>query len=179
MMISSTLEQAQPGRENAKDWLLLKIVECSSEPMSDKIAERLSTYNAAYNALCQWDDEREKEKNKDFSEKNAANESSELSISLDMAKVWTQTMQNEDGSKGPHWTLDQVKQLMAQKKIQKSPAEFWAALNMIYSDYVKVAKKHGVGGNIDFYIDMALAFLNDKDANPNKLACYYKNVVKH
>ena len=93
--------------------------------------------------------------------------------------LYTYVLSQENGSKGPHWTLDQVKQLMAQKKIQKSPAEFWAALNMIYSDYVKVAKKHGVGGNIDFYIDMALAFLNDKDANPNKLACYYKNVVKH
>ena len=175
-MISSTFDQAQPGRENAKDWLLFKIVECSSEPMSDKVAEKLSKYNSAYNALCQWDNEREKEI--DVSLENNTSEIS-TTLSLENAKMWTQAMQNEDGSKGPHWTLDQVKQLMAQKKIQKTPVEFWVTLNMIYSDYVKVAKKHGVGGNIDFYIDMALAFLNDKDANPNKLVCYYENVVKH
>ena len=175
-MISSTLEQAQPGRENAKDWLLFKIVECSAEPMTDKIAEKLSIYNEAYNALCQWDNEREKEKDESILETVS---SSETTFPLEAAKSWTQAMQNEDGSRCPHWTSDQVKQLMAQKKLQKSPAAFCAALNMIYSDYVKVAKKHGVGGNIDFYIDMALAFLNDKDANPNKLVCYYRDVVKH
>ena len=55
---------------------------------------------------------------------------------------------------------------------------FWVALNMIYSDYVKVAKKFGVGDKIDFYVDMAKAFLDDKDAGPDKLARYYKYIVR-
>ena len=49
---------------------------------------------------------------------------------------------------------------------------------MIYSDYVKVAKKFGVGDKIDFYVDMAKAFLDDKDAGPDKLAKYYKYIVR-
>ena len=53
-----------------------------------------------------------------------------------------------------------------------------AALNMIYSDYVKVAKKFNVGSNIDFYVDMAKAFLDDKDAGPDKLTKYYQYVVR-
>ena len=53
-----------------------------------------------------------------------------------------------------------------------------AVLNMIYSDYVKVAKKFNVGSNIDFYVDMAKAFLDDKDAGPDKLTKYYQYVVR-
>lgn len=87
-------------------------------------------------------------------------------------------MENEDGTKGPHWSFEQAKQVMAQRGIECDPAEFWAALNMIYSDYVKVAKKFNVGSNIDFYVDMAKAFLDDKDAGPDKLAKYYQYVVR-
>ena len=49
---------------------------------------------------------------------------------------------------------------------------------MIYSDYVKVAKKHGVGDKIDFYADMAKSFLCDKDAPKDKLARYYEYIVR-
>ena len=66
----------------------------------------------------------------------------------------------------------------AQRGIECDPAEFWAALNLIYSDYVKVAKKFNVGSNIDFYVDMAKAFLDDKDAGPDKLAKYFQYVVR-
>ena len=95
-----------------------------------------------------------------------------------MAEEWTANMENEDGTKGPHWSFEQAKQVMAQRGIECDPAEFWAALNMIYSDYVKVAKKFNVGSNIDFYVDMAKAFLDDKDAGPDKLAKYYRYVVR-
>ena len=95
-----------------------------------------------------------------------------------MAEEWTANMENEDGTKGPHWSFEQAKQVMAQRGIECDPAEFWAALNMIYSDYVKVAKKFNVGSNIDFYVDMAKAFLDDKDAGPDKLTKYYQYVVR-
>ena len=95
-----------------------------------------------------------------------------------MADEWTSHMENEDGTNGAHWTFDQAKQVMAQRSLGYDPYEFWAALNMIYSDYVKVAKKFGVGDKIDFYVDMAKAFLDDKDAGPDKLAKYYKYIVR-
>lgn len=163
-----TLEKALPGRQNAKDWLTLKIVECLSQPMDENVAAKLNAYNSAYNAVCQWSEESRPEK-KDVSDK---------SFTLDVAEEWASKLQNEDGSSGPHWTMEQAKRIMAQRNISLDPTEFWIAINLIYSDFSPVAKKHGVGGNLDFYVDMAKAFLNDKDAGPNKIARYYECVVK-
>lgn len=94
------------------------------------------------------------------------------------AEEWTSRMQNEDGSKGPHWSMDQVEQIMKQKNVRCDPAEFYAILNAMYSDYSEVAQKHGVHKQ-DFYIDMAKAFLMDKDAVKDKAAAYYMYIVKH
>lgn len=93
------------------------------------------------------------------------------------AQEWVGKMENEDGTHGAHWTIDQVKQVIAQKKLDCDPVQMWAAMNMVYSDYYKVAKKHGVGSNLDFYVDMAKAFLDDKDAGPSKISAYYSYVV--
>lgn len=56
------------------------------------------------------------------------------------------------------------------------PVEFYAALNIMYSDYCKVAKKMNVN-TVDFFASMAEAFLDDRDAVKDKLAAYYANVV--
>ena len=97
-------------------------------------------------------------------------------LSKPMVEEWMANLQNEDGSTGPHWTLEQVKQLKNQRHIEADDLELWAALNMMYSDYCKVAKKNNAN-TMDFYIDMALAFLNDKDAHGDKLSKYYHGVV--
>jgi len=99
-------------------------------------------------------------------------------LTKEMAEEWTKGMENEDGTKGPHWTMDQVKQLMAQRGIQTDPAEFWAVLCSIYSDYFAVFKKHNLN-NMDLYVDLAAAWLNDKDAVKNKAAVYFEHVVNH
>ena len=95
-----------------------------------------------------------------------------------MADHWMRGLQNEDGSQGPHWSLDQVKQVMAQKGVHADPFEFFAVLNSMYADYCKVFKKYGVGDKLDFYIDMAKAFIDDKDAGANKVVKYFENIVK-
>lgn len=100
-----------------------------------------------------------------------------MPMTKEMAEEWTRSMKNEDGTKGPHWTMEQVKQVMAQKGIKYEPAEFFAVLNAMYSDYCAVLKKHGIN-NIDIYIDLASAWLNDSDAVPNKAAMYYECIVK-
>ena len=94
------------------------------------------------------------------------------------AEDWTRRMKNEDGTTGAHWTMEQAEQVMRQHGIQCEPAEFYAALNMLYSDFCEVFKKHGVN-KIDFYADMAKAWLGDKDAVSDKLSAYYEYVVKH
>lgn len=99
-------------------------------------------------------------------------------LNMETARRWMDNLQNADGSKGPHWSIDQAKQLMAQKNIDGDPIEFWAAINMMFSDYMPVAKKHNFS-TVDFYIEMAKAFLDDKDAKEDKLARYYHAIVKH
>ena len=103
--------------------------------------------------------------------------SGSVPFNKEMAMEWASQMENADGSKGPHWTMDQVKTVMAQHKVQCDPYEFFAALNMVYSDYSAVAKKMNVN-TMDFYVCMAKAFLDDKDAGEDKLARYYEYVVK-
>lgn len=94
------------------------------------------------------------------------------------AENWTRHMKNEDGSMGAKWTFDEVKKVMQQNNVDCDPVEFYATMNMLYSDYGKVFKKHDVA-TMQFYVDMAKAFLDDEDAVKNKLEQYYRYVVKH
>ena len=57
MITSDVLAQALPGRENAKDWMTMKIVECMASPMDEQTAVKLNAYNGAYNAICQWSED--------------------------------------------------------------------------------------------------------------------------
>lgn len=156
------------GETEARGWLLLKIAECMGEEPSDRMADRLATYNGAYQAICQWEGQRPR----------TSNLQSNKSFTLDDAEDWTSRMVNADGTKGPHWTLEQVKQIMAQRNIPGDPAQFWAAINMIYSDYCKAIQKTSAN-TLDFYVSITRAFLDDEDANPDKLKLYYDHIVKH
>jgi hypothetical protein len=96
----------------------------------------------------------------------------------ELAHEWTKHMKNGDGTVGPHWTMEQTKQLAQQRGIDAEPAEFFAVMNAMYSDYYEVARKHNVHST-EFYADLAKAWLKDKDAVPNKAAMYYECIVKH
>lgn len=96
----------------------------------------------------------------------------------EIAREWTANMENEDGTKGPHWSFEQAKQIVEQRGINFDPYVFWAVLNAVYSDDVKIAKKHNIN-TMDYYIDRALSWLKDKDAVKDKAAAYYEYVVKH
>lgn len=95
------------------------------------------------------------------------------------AKKWVSGMENADGTHGPHWKPEEVKQLLQQKDVN---ADFWplyAALNAEYSDRSEVNKKHGVN-RIEFYLDSVMAFwFHDEDAVRNKVTAYYECVVDH
>lgn len=94
----------------------------------------------------------------------------------DTVRDWMEHLRNEDGTTGPHWTMEQTSQVMRQKGVDCNPLDFWAVINMMYSDYYPVAKKANAN-NIDFYVNMAKAFLDDKDARAGKLARYYDAIV--
>ena len=94
------------------------------------------------------------------------------------AEQWMRNMEKEDGSKGPKWTKEQVKPYMAQVGYHGPEYKFWAIMNALYSDYCKVAKKYGVD-RPEYYAELTKAWLEDKDANPEKAGLYYKYIVKH
>lgn len=103
---------------------------------------------------------------------------SDMMLTEEMAEEWMHGLHNEDGTKGPHWTKEQTKQVMNQKGIKVDPIHFWVAMNASYSDLCAIAKKHGIN-TVDFYTDYSVAFwLQDKDAVEDKLSAYFMSVVK-
>ncbi len=113
----------------------------------------------------------------DFSEHTKKHKRKMQKMDKQTAQEWLDSMENEDGSMGAHWTLEQTKQVASQKNIDCDPVEFWVAMNMMYSDYYLVAKKFNMN-TPDFYVEMAKAFLDDKDIQDNKLENYFSYVVK-
>lgn len=96
---------------------------------------------------------------------------------------WKHRMQNEDGTVGEHFKAEQIKRVVEQQgmKIDElgGMETFCLAINMMYSDYCSVARKYGVD-RIEFYADLAKAFLKDKDFDgmpEEKLYLYYKFIV--
>ena len=100
-------------------------------------------------------------------------------LDRETAVEWVHGMENADGTTGPHWTMEKTEEARAQRGINCDALEFWVAMNMIYSDYAKVAEKVNAN-SMDFYVYMAKAFLEDKDARNQggeKLARDYEYVV--
>lgn len=93
------------------------------------------------------------------------------------ADEWTEKMKNADGSTGRHWNFEQTEQVRRQHGYDCEPAEFYAAINMMYSDYYEIAKDFNVN-SVDYYAKMAHAFLDDKDAGEGKIAKYYECIVE-
>lgn len=100
-------------------------------------------------------------------------------LTREEAEKWVRGMKSEDGKTGPRWQFDQIKQYAGNFGIQGDEVvEFFAIMNALASDYGKVARKHGVD-KVDFYADMAKAFMHDKDAVPDKVRVYYECIAKH
>lgn len=110
--------------------------------------------------------------------KGGASSSGTPELTKEKAEKWMKHLKNGDGSKGPHWTMEQTKQVMVQQAFKCDPLEFWVAMNIMYSDYYNVARKLNMN-NITFYSEMAAAFLEDEDAVEDKLGAYYESVVEH
>lgn len=103
-------------------------------------------------------------------------------MTRDDAEAWAAHMENEDGTTGPHWGVDQttaVAESMGMIWEKVSRPCWWITMNMMYSDYSGVAEKYGVS-IAEFYADMARAFLMDKDGPgaKKKLAAYYHGIVE-
>ena len=105
-------------------------------------------------------------------------EGAKMDLDQMSAEQWARNMEKEDGSRGPKWSKEQVKPYMAQVGYHGPEYKFWVIMNAMYSDYCKVAKKYGQD-RPEYYADLAKAWLEDKDAKPEKAGLYYRYIVQH
>ena len=150
-----TKDQIQSYRCNLAD----SIIKYMNAPVNTKYVEAVDSMVQCYMHISEL--ERIIDKDFDFTPEDA--------------EKWLLNMENSDGTKGPHWTLEQTN---VYKPDGVSEYCWECALNMMYSDYYKTAVKHGVN-NVDFYVDLAKDFLFDKDAKSprEKISAYFNCIV--
>ena len=88
----------------------------------------------------------------------------------------TKNMINEDGTHGPHWTIEQTNSVARNLGItfkEYNEYDWNYTMNMIYSDYYGA-----VADDVTAYSKLAKSFLHDKDAKEGKALCYYL-AMKH
>lgn len=80
-------------------------------------------------------------------------------------------MQNEDGTKGKHWSLADTTQVAKSSNISFegfNEYDWCYVMNMMYSDYCGI-----FGNDVNTYTMLSKAFLEDKDAAKGKAFKYY------
>lgn len=87
------------------------------------------------------------------------------------AKEWVEDI-------GECFSMEETMEALKKRKCKCEPLEFWVMVNAMKSDYPKLAAKYGVD-HLDFYADMAVEWLEDRDAKPGKAMNYWKHIVKH
>lgn len=108
-----------------------------------------------------------------------AAETDDGKLTREEAEKWVAGMKSDDGRTGARWPLHEIKQYAGNFGVQGDEVvEFFAVMNALASDFGKVAKKHGVD-KVDFWADLAKAFMHDKDAVPDKVKIYYECIAKH
>lgn len=102
-------------------------------------------------------------------------------MTREMAERWVDGLVSDDPAKpaGGKWSMDQVRPVAQKYGVPTEGEkffEFWAVMNAMYSDYYAVAKKYNVLSS-DFFADMAMSFIHDKDAVEGKTMAYYRHIV--
>lgn len=105
-------------------------------------------------------------------------EEHQMDFSKEAIHKWMRRLENSDGTTGAKWTREQTDEIMHRSAVKCNPMEFYATMNMLYSDYGKVAHEFGVC-NESFFSRLAEAFLCDADAVEDKLEEYWEHVVRH
>lgn len=87
-------------------------------------------------------------------------------------------MENEDGSRGEHWSLEETASIANQYGInlkgeKYNKYDWYVALNMIRSDYYRAVVTMTSSDHIKYFVELAKAWLNDKDIEEGKMWYYY------
>lgn len=75
-------------------------------------------------------------------------------------------MENEDGSRGQHWSIEETTALANQHGIRLDDKfnkyDWYVALNMVYSDYYKVIINIANSNSSKFFVELAKAWICDR-----------------
>lgn len=169
--------------EKNREALWEQLEKLGGQKLSHESVVKLGMYRSAYKTLCMLcKHEADQQESHGCWEKSSSGREHDrmganCPFSYEIALEWTGRMKNEDGTTGPHWTMEQTEQVRQQRGIKCDPLKFFVAMNMMYSDYCKVAEEIKAN-SMDFYVYMAKAFLNDKDAPLDKLERYYHCIAR-
>lgn len=106
-------------------------------------------------------------------------------LTEDQYKEWMRDLANADGTSGPHWTMEQTKQVQQKANMTDiDPWVFYVAMNASYSDLCEFFKKHGLDDAMAYAEYVEAFWIDDEDSvgsdDPRaKLAAYYTSVVEH
>lgn len=94
------------------------------------------------------------------------------------ARYAVEGMENEDGTKGPHWAVEETTSVANQmginlKSEKHNKWDWYVAMNMIYSDYYKAVVAMTGSANTKHFAELAKAWLCDKDIDEGKMWHYY------
>ncbi len=81
-------------------------------------------------------------------------------------------MQNSDGTSGPHWSVDEIKEISDSNGFSFEKNNFLDlayVMNMLYSDYSSI-----FGEDLSIYLRICVAFFADPDAPDGKAYRYYE-----
>lgn len=149
-----------------KEDLICTIRKYGSKPLTPETLSFLNSCRGAYKALC-------------LAEESDHSDSEDTpSFNLQMAEEWAGGMVNSDGSRGPHWSMEETRRFQEQFGIRCDEAKFWAVINSLYSDYQEALVANNAS-NLKTYVSLAQAWINDEDAVPDKAYAYFTHIVKH
>lgn len=132
-----------------------------------------------------YEDRRDRRDYGDYEDERDYRDYGEMRLTKSDMKHWKHKLQNADGTRGEHYDMQQIMQVAEKLGIKFNEfdeKEFCVTVNMMYSDYCKVLKKH-VSPEKELIVcaEMAKAFLEDDDGPEasEKLALYYHCIANN
>lgn len=98
------------------------------------------------------------------------------------ARYAVEGMENEDGTKGPHWTVEETTSVANQMGInlrseKHNKWDWYVAMNMIYSDFYKAVVAMTGSNNTKHFAELTKAWICDKDISEGKMWHYYVYIM--
>lgn len=86
-------------------------------------------------------------------------------------------MENEDGTRGPHWSIEETTTLANQYGVSLGNRfnryDWFVALNMVYSDYYKVIINITNSNSTKHFVELAKAWINDNEGSVTQVSAVY------